>query len=139
MANEQHFSGYMGADPETREVGETSVTEFRLADTESWKGKDGEKHERTTWIIVQVWGKIGEAIAKYKSKGSWIGVFGKYQVQEWEDKEGNKRYKSFLKARQQDAIEWGPKIDGKGGGSKGGDYGKSSEEPPPSMDDDIPF
>jgi single-strand DNA-binding protein len=141
MANEMHFSGYMTKDPESSPAGETRVTRFRLADTETWKGKDGEKHERTTFLNIEVWGGLGDWIAKNKSKGSWISVKGRYQVQEWEGKEGDKRYNHFLKARRDDPVDFGPKVDGDGGGgSKNSDYGKPSEEKAPAgSQDDIPF
>jgi single-strand DNA-binding protein len=131
------FSGYLGADPETRTAGETTVTEVRLADTEKWKGKDGQMQERTTWMKVDIWGARGEAVAKYKSKGDWLLIRGKIQVQQWEDKEGNKRYTTFIRAEEAD---WGPRLENSGSGGGGG----SKEGPPPpdsapSMDDDIPF
>jgi len=141
MANEVFFSGNLGSDPETRTAGETTVTELRIAHTDKWKGNDGEIHEKTTWMTINVWGKGGEAIAKHRSKGDWIGIFGSIEVQDWEDKEGNKRTGYSIRARSRDSIVWGGKSSegGSKSGAGGGDYGKSESPPPSGMDDDIPF
>lgn len=135
MANKLIFSGYLGADPETRAAGDTTVTEVRIADTERWKNKEGEKQERTTWFKVNFWGASGETIAKYFSKGDWIYTESKIQVRKWQDKEGNDRWATEGKGL---VWEFGPKTQGSGSGDSYGGY----EEPGPptgGVSDDIPF
>jgi len=139
MANEVVFTGYLGADPETRTVGDTTVTSIRIADTERWKDKDGNKQERTTWWNVNFWGKSGETIAKFFKKGDWIFTKSKIQVRKWQDKEGNDRWTTEGKGTY---WEFGPKTSEKSGGGSGGGndgYGNYEDPGPGSSDDDIPF
>lgn len=132
MANRVIFSGYLGADPDTRTVGDTSVTSIRIADTERWKDKSGEKQERTTWMTANIWGKSGEVVAKHFDKGSWIYVEGSITVRKWKDKDENDRWSTEIKVRD---WEFGPKT-----GSSGSSGGHSpNDDPGPSPDDDIPF
>lgn len=136
MANKVIFSGYLGADPETRNVGDTTVTSIRIADTERWKDKQGNKQERTTWWTVNFWGPSGENIAKYFEKGSWIYTESTLQVRKWQDKDDNTRYSTEGRGLK---WEFGPKTEsqGSGGGRRSG--GGGYDDPGPSPDDDIPF
>jgi single-strand DNA-binding protein len=136
MANKVIFSGYLGQDPETRDVGDTTVTTIRVCHTERWKDKDGKKQERPVWMTIVFWGARGKAIADYRKKGDWIYTEGKIQTRKWEDKEGNDRWTTEIRG---DDWEFGPKTssDGGGGGKKSGGYG-GYDDPGPG-DDDIPF
>ncbi len=90
--------GRIGQDPEVRTVGETSVTKFTLATSERWKNKQGEKQEKTEWHNIESWGKQGEVIAQYFAKGDPILLTGSLVYDKWEDKDGNKRTTSKIKA-----------------------------------------
>jgi single-strand DNA-binding protein len=74
--NTIHILGRLGKDPETRQVGETSVTNFSVATTERYKDRHGNKQEKTQWHTVSFWGKQGEIIAQYFNKGDQIQVTG---------------------------------------------------------------
>ena len=51
MVNRCIFIGRVGRDPESRVTADgTAVVSFSLAVSESWKGKDGNKQERTEWV-----------------------------------------------------------------------------------------
>lgn len=69
--------GNLGADPESREVGGTTVCNFPLATNRKWNSKDGEKQEETTWFRISVWGKQAEACQRYLSKGRQVLVEGR--------------------------------------------------------------
>src|SRR5262249_12985299 len=56
--------------------------------------KDKVRRERTDWHNVVVWGKRGEALSKILSKGSSIFIEGSLRTSSYDDKEGNKRYKT---------------------------------------------
>jgi len=69
-----------------------SVANFSLAISRSWKGQDGQQQEQTSFINCVAWGKTGEIIAQYVSKGNPLLVSGRLDQRSWEDKEsGQKR------------------------------------------------
>ncbi|HEX7879576.1 MAG TPA: single-stranded DNA-binding protein, partial [Candidatus Eisenbacteria bacterium] len=80
--------GNLGADPEIRyTTSGTAVATLRLATTESWMDKSGERTERTEWHRVIVWGKSAETASQYLSKGKQLYVEGRLQTREWTDKD----------------------------------------------------
>src|SRR3954464_15299137 len=91
--------GNLGADPELRFTqGGQAVLNMRLATTESYLDKDKVRRERTDWHNVVVWGKRGEALAKILAKGSSIFIEGSLRTSSYDDREGNKRYKTEIVA-----------------------------------------
>lgn len=121
--------GNLGADPELRftQSGQ-AVLNMRLATTETYLNKDKERVERTDWHNVVVWGKRGEALAKFLTKGSSVFIEGSLRTSSYDDKEGNKRYKTEINANN--IILTGR---GKGGGGEsvehdgGGGYEPEAE------------
>ncbi len=85
--------GNLGADPEVRylEAG-TAVATIRLATSESYKNKNGERITQTEWHSVVLWRGLAEIAEKYLKKGMQIYVEGRLRTRSWDDKEGNKRY-----------------------------------------------
>lgn len=122
--------GYLGRDPEVKEVGSSSVAKFSL-------GCRGFKKDQTDWIDVEVWGKAAEFVVQYFKKGSSAIVRGRLELQTWGEGEG-KRSKHVLKA---DEVRFGPKS--------GSDGGEEEREPEPVAaskakttvldDEEIPF
>ena len=91
--------GNLGADPELRFTqGGQAVLHMRLATSESYLDKDKVRRERTDWHNVTVWGKRGEALAKILTKGSTIFVEGSLRTSSYDDRDGNKRYKTEINA-----------------------------------------
>jgi single-strand DNA-binding protein len=69
------------------------VCKFSIATDDSWKDKQGQKHEKVTWHNIVFWGKVGENAKKYLSKGSLVYVEGKIDTRSYDDKEtGQKKY-----------------------------------------------
>jgi single-strand DNA-binding protein len=91
--------GNLGADPELRftQSGQ-AVLNMRLATTESYLDKDKVRRERTDWHNVVVWGKRGEALAKILTKGSSLFIEGSLRTSSYDDRDGNKRYKTEIVA-----------------------------------------
>lgn len=82
--------GNLGSDPELRQTaGGESVLTMRLATSESYVDKSGERKEHTEWHTVVVWGKRGEGLARILRKGSRVCVEGTLRTREWE-KDGAK-------------------------------------------------
>ena len=137
--------GNLGRDAELRfTAGGAAVSTLNLATTEVWNDKQGQKQEKTEWHRIVLWGKQAESLQEYLVKGKQIYVEGRLQTRQWDDKEGNKRYTTEIKA---DRITL---LGGGGGGGRSGAVDRSSgaghttgapDEPPtePITDDDIPF
>lgn len=91
--------GNLGADPELRFTqGGQAVLHMRLATSESYLDKDKQRKERTDWHNVTVWGKRGEALAKFLTKGSTIFVEGSLRTSSYDNREGVKVYKTEINA-----------------------------------------
>lgn len=84
--------GYVGADPEVRhmEAG-LSVASFRLATTEFYKDKNGNRVEQVEWHSVVCWRALAEITEKYVKKGSQVYVEGRIRTRQYEDREKHKR------------------------------------------------
>jgi single-strand DNA-binding protein len=125
--------GNLGADPELRYTPSgQAVLNMRLATTESYLDKDKVRRERTDWHNVVVWGKRGEALGKILAKGSSIFVEGSIRTSSYDDRDGNKRYKTEIiannvilagRGRGGGGEEGGGGSYGGGGGGGSGGYG----------------
>jgi single-strand DNA-binding protein len=92
--------GNLGADPEVRFTpGGQTVCNFRMATTESWNDKGGQKQERTEWHRIVVWGKLAELCGEYLKKGRQAYVEGKLQTREFEH-QGQKKHTTEIIASQ---------------------------------------
>ena len=110
--------GNLGADPELRFTqGGQAVLNMRLATTESYLDKDKVRRERTDWHNVVVWGKRGEALAKILTKGSSVFIEGSLRTSSYDNKEGQKVYKTEINANN--ILLTGSR---KGGGEGAGGY-----------------
>ncbi len=91
--NKVILMGNLTRDPEVRSLPSgQSVTSFALAVNRSWRGQDGEQHEAVSFIDCVAWGKPGEIIAQYLTRGNPILVSGRLDQRSWDDKEsGQKR------------------------------------------------
>lgn len=91
--------GRLGADPEIRYTPSGApVATFRIATSEAWTNKDGQKEERTEWHRVVAWRKLAEISSEYLSKGKQVYIEGKLQTRSWEDREGRKRWTTEIVA-----------------------------------------
>ncbi len=99
--NRAMLFGNLGADPDLRFTqGGQAVLNMRLATTESYLDKNRVRQERTDWHNVVVWGKRGEALAKILTKGFPIFVEGSIRTSSYNDRDGNKRYKTEIVANK---------------------------------------
>jgi single-strand DNA-binding protein len=145
--------GNLGRDPETRyTTGGDPVTNLRIATSEQWKDKSGEKQERTEWHTVVLFGRQAEVAGEYLKKGRSVYIEGRLQTRKWQDKDGQDRYSTEIVADRMQLIgsardagggdvELGsaPSRGGAaagGGAPKGGGAKKGATD---ELDDDIPF
>ncbi|MBJ6761322.1 single-stranded DNA-binding protein [Myxococcaceae bacterium JPH2] len=112
--------GNLGADPEVRFTpGGQAVANFRIATSESWNDKNGQKQERTEWHRIVVWGKLAELCGEYLKKGRQCYVEGRLQTREWTDKENRKNYTTEVVATSVTFLGGRDAGDGMGGGGGG--------------------
>lgn len=105
--NVTYLLGRLGKDPETKSVGDTTVTSFSLATSKKWKDKSGEMQEKTEWHNCTAWGRQGEVIATYFKKGSPILLIGEIQYRSWDKEDGTKGYATDIRVN---GFEFLPKV-----------------------------
>ena len=105
--------GNLGRDSELRYTpGGAAVATLNLATTEVWNDRNNQRQEKTEWHRVVLWGKQAESLQEYLTKGKQIYVEGRLQTRQWDDKDGNKRYTTEIKADRITLLG--------GGGGRGG-------------------
>ena len=154
--NKVYLMGNLTRDPEMRVTPKgTAICQFGLAISRSWKDESGQTREETAFVDIEAWGKQGEVISKYCTKGRPLFVEGCLKFDQWEDKtSGQKRSK--LKVVLENFQFIGNRADG-GQGGPGASAGEPSEmtpgdAPPASrspakgpavskdtVDEDVPF
>jgi single-strand DNA-binding protein len=118
--NEVRLFGYTGKDCVIRQTaGGNTVCQFSIGTDESYYDKKkGERVKKTEWHNCVQFGKGAETTAKYVTKGSQILVFGKLQTTSWDDRDGNKKYKTEVVVNR---IEFG-KLKDREAGQQGKPY-----------------
>lgn len=132
--NRATLIGHLGADPELKHTQSgQAVLRLRMATTESYVDKGGERQERTDWHNVVVWGKRAEGLNRCLHKGSRLLAEGSIQTRSWEDKDGGKRSTTEINAVKVLLLDGKPSSGARGDQAPaddgGGDYGA----------DDVPF
>lgn len=123
--------GNLGQDPELRYTGSgTAVCNLRLATNESYKDRDGNLVEKAEWHTIVAWAQLGEICNEYLSKGSQVYFEGKLQTRSWEDRDGNTRYSTEVKAEEMMFLDRAGSQGGGGGGAPGGDGFQGGNAPP---------
>lgn len=126
--------GHLGRDPEVRYTASgDAVADVSLATTEYYKDKNGEKNEKTEWHNLVMWRAQAEFAKEWLKKGQLLYVEGRLQTRSWEDKEGQKRYKTEI---QVDQVTLLGSFAGKG---KPTGESKSETKSESNSDEDIPF
>ena len=127
--------GNLGSDPEIRYTGSgTAVCNFSLATSESYKDRDGNQVENTEWHRIVAWARLAEICGEYLKKGRQVYIEGQLQTRQWEDKDGNTKYTTEIKAREMQML--GGRDDNGGGG--GGSRGNSMDDEFGNMDQSAP-
>lgn len=117
------IAGNLGKDAETRQAGGSSVTNFNVAVEKRVKGE-----KVTIWVRCAIWGKRGESLSRYLTKGSKVCVSGSLSTREHEGK-------TYIEIEASDVTLMGGKPEG------GSDYGQQSGGSQGGYDDSdsIPF
>lgn len=141
--------GNLGANPEVRFTqGGQPVANLRIATTERWTDKSGQRQESTEWHRVVLFGKTAEIAQKYLTKGRQVFIEGRIQTRQWQDQQGQKRYSTEIVATNMQMLG-GRGGEGAGAGAGAGMRDDMNQTVPPDdtigsefgggPDDDIPF
>lgn len=103
--NTWNFTGNLGRDSEVRY---TSAGDAVVSFSVGVKSGYGD-NASTTWAKCSMFGKRGESVAPYLTKGQLVGVSGEVSMREWEDRQGQKR--SNLEVRVNDLTLLGKRDD----------------------------
>lgn len=134
------ISGNLTRDPETKQVGDTTVTSLRLAWDERRLNKTTDEWESVPhYFDVDVWGARGENVARKCSQGSLVYVEGSLKYRQWEAEDGSTRSAVSIKAKEVSGPDFfKPKSEDRelviaGAGATSGGTESATEN------DDIPF
>ena len=128
--NKVMLIGNLGADPEVRSFQNGGrVCNLRIATSEQWKDRDGQRQERTEWHSVAIFSDgLINVCENYLRKGSKVFIEGQLQTRKWQDQSGNDRYTTEIVLRGFNGTL--TMLDGRneggsrgGGGGGGGGYG----------------
>ncbi len=162
--------GNLGDDPESRTLNNGGeVVNLRVATSESWKDRDGNKQERTEWHRVVIFNEnLGRVAKQYLRKGSKVYLEGQIQTRKWTDNSGQDKYSTevVLQRFRGELVlldsrgggggggayggggdDYGDSFGGGGGGASAGGFGgggnRQQQRPAPAfdsdLDDDVPF
>jgi single-strand DNA-binding protein len=144
------LTGNLTRDPELRSIPSSgnSVCSLRVAcNTRRKDSSTGEWVDKPNYFDVTIFGRQGENAAQYLSKGRPVGIDGRLEWREWQDKEGNNRQSVEIVA---DNVQFlGGREEGGGNGSRftpqsdvpadTSDFSTVSSGAGAAQDDDIPF
>ena len=150
--------GNLGDDPESRSLNNGGeVVNLRVATSETWKDRDGQRQERTEWHRVVIFNEnLGKVAKSYLRKGSKVYLEGQIQTRKWTDQSGADRYSTEIVLQRfrgelvlLDSRGGSGGGDDFGGGHEGGGFGggggsRPQQRPAPAafdsdLDDDVPF
>jgi single-strand DNA-binding protein len=87
------IAGNFTKNPESKQVGNSTVTKFGIAINRRFKKADGTLGEDVTFVDCEAWDKQAEFVAKYMTKGRACFVEGRLQLDSWQTQDGQKRQK----------------------------------------------
>lgn len=147
--NKVYLIGNLTRDPELRVTPKgTAICQFGLAVNRQYKDESGATRDETTFVDIEAWGRQGETISKYCTKGRPLFVEGRLKFDQWEDKaSGQKR--SRLKVVLEGFQFLGGRGEGGGPGNEPAEQTPERHSPPPrvtnkpapteDIDEDVPF
>jgi single-strand DNA-binding protein len=135
VVNKVMLIGRLGADPEIRYTPSgAEVATFRMATSESWTNKSGEKEERTEWHRIVAWRGLAKICGEFLNKGKLVYVEGRLRTRSWEDRDGNKRTTTEVEATDMKMLG------GMGEASRKAKEPEAESAPPAAKEEeDIPF
>ena len=87
--------GHLGRDAEQKQAGGQSLVEFSVGVTPFTKGE-----KNTNWFRCTMWGRRGEAVLPYLTKGTAVLVSGSFQARDYTKKDGTAGYSLEINASE---------------------------------------
>ena len=138
--------GNLTRDPEIKTTPKgTAVSQISLAINRKYKVGE-EVKEETTFVDVELWGRLAEICGQYAKKGNPLYIEGRLKQDSWDDKETGKKRTKMLVVGETLQL-----LGGRQGGGEGGQHPAQSRPtsqparssapaaPQGGDDDDIPF
>ena len=137
--NRVNLIGRLTKDPELRFTPGTgmAVSTFTIAIDRRKANKDGKKE--ADFIPIVVWGKQGESVANYMSKGRLIGISGRIQTRNYEGKDGIRRYVTEIVADEVQFLDYKNSSSNNVANDNNSTSYDSGWSDPIEDDDEIPF
>ncbi len=145
--------GNLTRDPEIKYTAKgTAIAQLGLAVNRTWNNEGGEKQEDTTFVDVELFGRVAEIAGEYLKKGRPVYIEGRLKLDSWDDKQsGQKRSKMKVVGEQLQLL--GGREESSGGGQRTQQEQRAAQRPqsrPPARppvdpdldaedDSDIPF
>lgn len=127
--NQVILMGNLTRDPELRTTpGGQSVCSFGMAINRSWQGNDGNQQEAVDYFDITAWGKLGELVNQYLTKGRRCLIQGRLSYRSWEQ-DGQKRSKVEVIASDVTFLD--------GAGGAGAPEGQGPSKPKSNKKDDV--
>ena len=126
MLNKVILIGNVGADAEIRYINDVVATgKIKLATSETYTDKKGEKVTKTEWHTITVWNNTAKIAEKYVKKGMQLYIDGKIAYKSYE-KDGETKYFTEIVATEMRFL----------GGKK--DESQKNTQPQQQYDNEIP-
>ena len=84
--------GRLTRDPEFKQINQTSLVNFSIANNRTYV-VNNEKKEEVSFFECSVWGKLADVVKQYATKGTQIMVQGRLEQDTWDSPEGKKMSK----------------------------------------------
>ena len=155
--NKVILMGNLTRDVELRQTpSQQAVANIGIAVNRSYKTREGESRDETTFVDCEAWGRTAEVMAQYLAKGRPVHIEGRLKLDQWQDQQGQNRSKLKVVVENFQFVggrEGGGNGSGGGGGgsyasagapsggqrSSGGGNGGGGGGHQPVDADDIPF
>jgi single-strand DNA-binding protein len=151
--NKVMLIGNLTRDPELRVTPKgTAICTFSIAVNRKFKDDSGGEREEVTYVDIEAWGKSGENISKYCTKGRPLFVEGRLRLDQWEDKTTKEKRSRMKVVLENFQFLGGGRGEGAPGapGAEGGEartYApRAGAAPKPAapaaqenLDEDVPF
>ncbi len=144
--NKVFVLGNLTRDPEMKSLPSGQpVTTFGMATNRTWKNKTGGRETQVEYHNIVMFGRLAEIANQYLTKGKSAFIEGRIQTRSWQDKDGQKKFKTEIVA---EGLQLGPR----GTGESASSAPSTPATPPPQEElqtveypadeinpDDIPF
>ncbi len=136
--------GHLGAEPEVKHLDSgTLLARLRIATSESFRDRDGNRQDRTEWHTVILWNKLAEIAEKYLNKGSQVYLEGSLRTRSYE-KDGITKYTTEIFGNNMTMLGGGrrneqtqePQIESMANNTTNNQENAGNET---AMEDDLPF